>query len=292
VQLRNTSRLIIKGTYYILGNGITFEGNEIEILPYLKIRKVNKLSVFDLAGLGAKGFKQWSLIEPFCYLKNNFEIVSSENESSFGYDILNRAWLLNTLLVLRKKTNINSIALLNKSWNDLKKIDNVEANLCDYHVKMLKVETLNELNIDTGDIKWIRDYYENTNTLAFEYEKFRYALEVINSWRYCVDIKSGIAILWAAIESIVDVSIEISYRLSLSISSLLYERGDERIKKFKEIKKLYGLRSKVVHGSNLKDSEIEKTLIESFELLSELVVYMIEKNKMVKDDDFQTAIFK
>jgi hypothetical protein len=284
--------MITKGTYYILGNGITFEEDEIEILSYLKIRKVSKLSVFELAGLGAQGFKQWSLIEPFCYLKNNFEIISSENESSFGYDILNRAWLLNTLLVLRKKTSINSIALLNQSWNKLKDINNVQANLCDYHVKMLKTESLNELNVENGDIEWIKKYYENANTLAFENEKFRYALEVINSWRYCVDVKSAIAILWAAIESIVNVSIEISYRLSLSISSLLYERGDERIQKFKEIKKLYTLRSKVVHGSNLKDSQIEKALVESFELLSELIVFMIEKNKLIKDIDFENAIFK
>lgn len=292
MQLQNTSKMITKGTYYILGNGITFEEDEIEILSYLKIRKVSKLSVFELAGLGAQGFKQWSLIEPFCYLKNNFEIISSENESSFGYDILNRAWLLNTLLVLRKKTSINSIALLNQSWNKLKDINNVQANLCDYHVKMLKTESLNELNVENGDIEWIKKYYENANTLAFENEKFRYALEVINSWRYCVDVKSAIAILWAAIESIVNVSIEISYRLSLSISSLLYERGDERIQKFKEIKKLYTLRSKVVHGSNLKDSQIEKALVESFELLSELIVFMIEKNKLIKDIDFENAIFK
>ena len=157
---------------------------------------------------------------------------------------------------------------------------------------MLKIESLNEIKVETEDVQWLKDFYENANTLAFENEKFRYALEVINSWRYCVDIKSAIAILWAAIESIVDVSIEISFRLSLSISSLLCERGDNRIKKFKEINKLYGLRSKVVHGSNLKDSEIEKALDESFQLLSELIVYMIEKNKMVKNDDVQTAIFK
>lgn len=292
MQLRNTLEFITEGTYYILGNGVTFEGDEIEILPYLRIRKVKELSVFELAGLGAKGFSQWSLIAPFCYLKTNFEIISSENESTFGYDILNRAWLLNTLFVLRKKININSVALLNQSWNDLKNVNDLKANLCDYHIKMLQIESLNELKVENADVKWIKDHYENANTLAFENEKFRYALEVINSWRYCVDVKSAIAILWAAIESIVNVSIEISYRLSLSISSLLCERGDERIKKFKEIKKLYGLRSKVVHGSNLKESDVEKALVESFELLSELVVYMIENNKLIKSEDFENAIFK
>lgn len=283
--------MTIKETWFILGNGIYFEKDEVEILPYLKLRKINKLSVFELAGLGAKGFQQWSLIEPFCYLENNFEIISSENDSTFGYDILNRAWLLNTLLVLRNKTTINSIALLNQSWNNLKDINDVKANLCDYHIKMLKISSLSELKIEDNDIKWLNKHFEIANILAFKHEKFRYSLEVLNSWRYCVDLKSAIAIIWA-IENIVDVSSEITYRLSLSISSLLHDRGEKRIEKFKEIKKLYNLRSKVVHGSNIKEVEIENALVGSFKLLSELVNYMIENNKMISENDFESAIFK
>lgn len=281
-----------KGTWYILGNGIYFEEDEVDILPYLKLRKVNKLSVFELAGLGAKGFQQWSLIEPFCYLKNNFEIISSENGSTFGYDVLNRAWLLNTLFVLRRKTSINSIALLNKSWNNLKTLNDIHANLCDYHVKMIRVDSLNEFKIENSDIHWLKEYFETANFLAFKHEKFRYSLEVLNSWRYCVDLKSAIAIIWAAIESIVDVSTEITYRLSLSVSSLLYARGEKRVDKFKEVKKLYNLRSKVVHGSNLNDNDIENALAASFNLLSELVSYMIENNRMITENEFETAIFK
>ncbi|CAH0242727.1 HEPN domain-containing protein [Chryseobacterium sp. Bi04] len=284
--------MITEVTWFILGNGIFLEDNEIEILPYLKIRKVNKLSIFELAGLGAKGFQQWSLLEPFCYLTNNFEIISSENKSTYGYDILNRAWLLNTLLVLRKKTTTNSIALLNHSWNNIKDAKEVKANLCDYHINMLQISSFNNLNMEKSDICWLKEHFEIANTLAFKYEKFRYSLEVLNSWRYCVDIKSAIAIIWAAIESIVDVSSEITYRLSLSISSLLYERGEKRIEKFKDIKKLYGLRSKVVHGSNLKDNDIENALVGSFNLLSELVTYMIENNQIIAEKDFESAIFK
>ncbi len=250
------------------------------------------MSVFELAGLGVKGFNQWSLIEPFCYLKNNFEIVSSENENTFGYDILNRAWLLNTLLVLRKKTMINSIASLNQSWNNLKELHDVQANLCDYHINIIKINSLNQHNIEDADINWLKEYFEIANILAYNHEKFRYSLEVLNSWRYCIDLKSAIAIIWAAIESIVDVSSEITYRISLSISSLLYSRGKKRIDKFKEIKKLYSLRSKVVHGSNIKDIDIENALIGSFDLLSELVNYMIENNKMLTEQDFESAIFE
>lgn len=285
----------MEGTWHILGNGIHLQKKEVEFLPYLKVKKIENLSVFELASLGAKGFNQWALIEPFCYSSNLFEIVSLENNSELGYDVVNRAWLLNTLLVLRNHTQINSIALLNRSWNDIKDLDKnteIKANLCDYHVSMLQINTLQQPILNDMDVLWISKNFETVNHLAYKSEKFRYALEVINSWRYCVDVRSAIAIIWAAIESIVVVSSEITYRLSLSISSLLIERGDKRIGKFKEIKSLYNLRSKVVHGSNIKGSEVEDALIGSFNLLSELIVFMIEKNKVIEELDFTNAIFK
>lgn len=195
--------MTLEGTWFILGNGVQFLKDEIEFLPYLKIRKVEKLSVFDLAGLGAKGFNQWALVEPFCYKKDLFEIVTSENNSKNGYDILNRAWLLNTLLVLRKHIQINSVALLNRSWNDIKDLDKniiVQANLCDYHVSMLHTEA-NKTHLNEEDILWIFKHFEIANILANKNEKFRYALSVTNSWRYCVDLRSAIAIIWAAIEA-------------------------------------------------------------------------------------------
>jgi hypothetical protein len=290
-----SNEFIQKGTWFILSNGLDFDKEEIEFLPYLKIRKVKKISVFDLASLGAKGFSQWALIEPFCYNKNKFEIISQENDSTSGYDILNRAWLLNTLLVLRSKPAINSIALLNRSWSDIKNIgekDIVQTNLCDYHVRMLRISGFNQSMITYEDTNWIRRYFETVNNLANKNDKFRYALEVLNSWRYCVDAKSAIAIIWAAIESIIDVSSEIVYRLSLSISALLCERGDQRISKFNEVKSLYNLRSKTIHGSNLKEAEIATALLGSFKLLSELVIYMTENNNIIKEEHLTDAIFR
>jgi hypothetical protein len=48
----------------------------------------------------------------------------------------------------------------------------------------------------------------------------------------------------------------------------------------------------VVHGSNLKDNDIENALVGSFNLLSELVNYMIENNQIITENDFESAIFK
>lgn len=288
-----------KTTWHILATGLSFDEDEIYLSDYLKIVKLqNKLSVFDLAAAGSKGFREWAMLEPIA-VSCNFEIVSTQNPKlQKGYDSLNRAWLLNTLLVLRRKLKINSLACSTYSWNNVagisktdKKLEEFEGNLLDFHTKFFTLPAIQEDRISTADIKWVKKYFEIANSLAAQDDNFRFGIETINSWRFAKDYRSSIAILWAAIESIIGVSSEITFKLSLSVSSLLIDRGELRKIKFNQIKKLYGLRSKVVHGSDLKSTEIEKAISESYLLLCDLINYMIEKNKVITKQDLEKAIF-
>lgn len=287
---------------FVLGNGIEMKSKEIDFLPNLKMKRIDpEISVFDLAAAGAKGFREWAMLEPISS-SCRFEIISINDGINFGYDVLNRAWLLNTLLVLRKKLKANFIACSAYSWNKIAgfqkrsvgndlKLPTFRGNLLDFHTKIIQLPNLESSVIEESDIEWIKNHYEIANSLAAKNDNFRFALETINSWRYAKDIKSSIAIIWAAIESIVGVSSEIVFRLSLNISSLLEGRGEGRLNKFNQVKKLYGLRSKVVHGSDLKPNQIGVAIEESFVLLNDLVNYMIEKNKIITKTDFEEAVF-
>lgn len=291
-----------KDTWFILGNGIEMEAREIEFFPNLKIAYIESaISIFDLAAVGAVGFREWAMLEPISS-SCRFEIISMENDFVLGYDTLNRAWLLNTLLVLRKKINAKFIACSSYSWNEIAgfqkravgknlKLPPFKGSLLDFHMKSIQLPQIENSTINEDDVLWIKKYYEIANSLAAENNNFRFALETISSWRYSKDIKSAVAIIWAAIESVIGVSSEIVFRLSLNISSLLEERGEARIRKFNEIKKLYGLRSKVVHGSDLKPDQLGIAISTSILLLSDLVIYMIEKNKVIVESDFEKAIF-
>jgi hypothetical protein len=108
-----------KDCWFVIGNGIEMESQQIEFLPNLKINRINsEISVFDLAAAGAKGFREWAILEPIsssCHV----EIESINEGISTGYDVLNRAWLLNTMLVLRKKLKSNFIAYSSYSWNEI-----------------------------------------------------------------------------------------------------------------------------------------------------------------------------
>lgn len=289
-------------SWFVLGNGVEISCQEIEFLPNLKIRQIeNPISVFDLAAAGAKGFREWAMLEPISS-SCRIEILSINEGVNSGYDVLNRAWLLNTLLVLRRLLRINSLACSSYSWREIAghqkrsvgkniQLPRFQGSLLDYHPRMIQLPKLEKTKIDKIDVKWITNNFETANHLASKDNNFRFALETINSWRYAKDLKSAIAIIWAAIESIIGVSSEIVFRISLNISSLLETRGESRLKKFNEIKKIYGLRSKVVHGSELKSSQVDVAIEGSFAILADLLIYMIEKNKVISESDFEKAIF-
>lgn len=63
--------------------------------------------------------------------------------------------------------------------------------------------------------------------------------------------------LFVALESLFEADTEISYRLSLCVSCYLYTEMIERKKCFEKIRKAYGMRSKIVHGS-LSDKDLAK----------------------------------
>lgn len=289
----------VDSTWFVLAKGMSIDEEEIEIIPSIKLKKIPQpITIFDLAAVGAKGFHQWSLLGTISELCT-VEFVSNPVNTS-GFDTLNRVWLLNVLLILRNKISLNAIVSSKYSWtevagvtkrDDLEKLKKFQGCLLDYHSTVIVLPDINEHRLNSNDVKWINRYYEIANQLAAKDKNFYFALTTLHTWRYTSNMKSSVALLWAAIESIIGASSEIVFRISLNVASILKPRGETRYRKFEEIKKLYNLRSKVVHGSMLKDEEMEMAVKQSFELLRDLVVYMIESGKIITNDDFKLAIF-
>ncbi len=101
----------------------------------------------------------------------------------------------------------------------------------------------------------------------------------------------AIAQLWSGIEALFGISSELVYRISLQIASLLEARGIARQAKFDQVRKLYGTRSKAVHGEELSDDKLNQAMLESFDILNKLLLVNIEKGRPFTQDDFEEAIF-
>ena len=165
-----------------------------------------------------------------------------------------------------------------------------KGQLLEVHTSLLAPENVKTI-LTKEDAHWINDNYEKFNYLAAKSERFRLALSAAVDWQYASGPRMAISQLWSGIESLFGISSELVYRISLQVASLLEERGMTRQDRFKQVRKLYGARSKAVHGEELSDDKLNKAMLESFDILNKLLLVNIEKGRPFTSDDFEEAIF-
>ncbi|MGA8849724.1 MAG: hypothetical protein WB564_07895 [Dehalococcoidia bacterium] len=307
------------GNWYILIWNLDVEELSLKLGSGVSIRRLDyHISVFDLAAAGAAGFREWAMLEPFlprCVC----EIETAQDAAiEPGYDTLNRAWLASALIKLKGFNAHLPLACSSYSWNfiagqqertkgifeeELKEkgvesaVNSPERALPPFKGQLLEVHTrlLVPENVKTiltkEDADWINDNYEKFNYLAAKSEGFRFALSAAVDWQYASDPRMAISQLWSGIEALFGISSEVVYRISLQVASLLEERGVARQDRFNQVKKLYGARSKAVHGEELSDDKLNKAMLESFDILNKLLLVNIEKGRPFTSDDFEAAIF-
>jgi hypothetical protein len=96
--------------------------------------------------------------------------------------------------------------------------------------------------------------------------------------------------LWSGIECLFKVSSEITRTLAM-YSALLLEQGDADLRYglFKEVKKAYGIRSKVVHGSNVSSEALEGAYLHASALLAKLLSKCVELSHVPSTEELDRA---
>ena len=305
-------------SWYILICNLDVEEQFFKLGPGVYIRRLNNnISVFDLAAAGAAGFREWAMLEPF--LPRCVCEIETGQETAIlpGYDTLNRAWLASGLIKLKGFNAHLPLACSSYPWDfiaghqertkgifevELKEkgveaavnspdraLPKFKGSLLEVRTKLLVPENAKTM-LSKEDADWIDDNFERFNYLAAKSEGFRFALSAAVNWQYASEPRMAIAELWSGIEALFGISSELVYRISLQVASLLEERGAKRKDRFNQVKKLYGARSKAVHGEELSDDKLHKAMIESFDILNRLLLVNIEKGRPFKSDDFEEAV--
>jgi hypothetical protein len=288
------------GNWYVLVWGLPRPTEPLSLAPGITLRPLtNPLSIFDLAAAGAVGFRSWAILEPAAR-GCSCEIESAKDAATLpGYDTLNRAWLASSLLVLRGYTQQMCVACSTYSWNliaghqkiSTEQLQTFRGDLLDFHLKLQRNHNAKKGSVTPTDASWVNGHFPTFNKLASESESFRFALEAAVDWRYAKDARAAVSRLWSGIEALFGIKSELVYRISLYCACLQAKRGDGRIKKFHQVKELYDLRSKAVHGATLSDEEMASALNDSFELLSGLLLSTISRGRIPTSDDLDHAVF-
>ena len=82
-----------------------------------------------------------------------------------------------------------------------------------------------------------------------------------------------LALIWSGIEGLFQIDYELSFRLSLYVAKYLAPGNRAKLKAiFDEVKKLYGMRSKAVHGG--KFNSLSDSVKSSVGILRKLVKFV------------------
>ncbi len=309
-----------EGNWYVLLMGLPRPEAPLTLAPGLSLVPIESpLSVFDLAAVGAVGFREWAVLESISRVCTCEIETAKDSDVLPGYDTLNRAWLASALLVLRGFSRHLGVACSSYSWNlvaghqkrtshafqEQAKREGVEAaisrpkrdlpafkgNLLDFHARFLIDKDARTDPVSPDDAAWTFSHFGTFNRLASESEAFRLALEAAIDWRYAKEPRLAVGRIWSGIEAVFGVTSELVYRISSLCASLLEERGQPRKARFQAVKKLYNLRSKAVHGEPLPEEQLVSAMNDSSRLLRELLLLTIEKGHVLRVDDFDDALF-
>ena len=137
--------------------------------------------------------------------------------------------------------------------------------------------------ISEEDVLWLENHYKT----AYEFldkESFQTAVHTMASYRWHSVPRVRLAVIWSGIESLFNVNTEVSFRISLYIANFLGENETQAQEIFKQVRKMYSLRSSAVHGNKTKDN-IESAVVESANLLNRILRRCAELNKLPDVDN-------
>ncbi|GAG13892.1 unnamed protein product, partial [marine sediment metagenome] len=197
------------GNWYVLCWNLHISVDTVPLAPGLILKRLAEpLTVFDLAGLGSRGFREWAMLEPLLPLATTELLSTKDSDITPGFDTLNRAWLASALLTLRDYTKHLSVACSSESWNTVKEIRQAVSSevltgvgieksnkdtarkkkphyqILDFHRKLVLNENRKDSEISQDDLDWIYANYEAFNQLCSESEQFYFSLKASVDWRF------------------------------------------------------------------------------------------------------------
>jgi hypothetical protein len=220
-------------------------------------------------------------------ITHQLRVLDDSSDQRFHFDV---AWWIVSLLRVRSLAEFLVPAASDHSWSVIAGLGPKTCNVQFIEDVPTAKKIVKSKTVSVADLDWV-----GAHLLTFvgllEFENFRLAVDCLTTHPHQRSDRMMAAMLWSGIESLFSIHAELTFRLAVNIACLLEGPGNRRRDLYLRVKKLYGVRSKAVHGAKLSTQQLHEHVVEVRHLLSRLLCLMVEKGSMFSEDEIENAIF-
>jgi hypothetical protein len=218
------------------------------------------------------------------------ELVIEQPSGSPDPALFTVAWWLISAIRVRTLADFLVPAVADYSWST---IAGAPDSSC--HVQLLEDvprarSFAKGVTITSADLDWVSEHCLGFSRLL-QVPQFRLAVECLTTHPMESSVRMSAASLWAGFEALLGVTAELRFRISALLATYLRPPGAERLSLFRRLKKLYDVRSMIVHGAPVKDKAVVAHIQEVRGVLSELLCRITEGGRCPTGDEWEEALF-
>ena len=146
--------------------------------------------------------------------------------------------------------------------------------------------------VSEDDLKWVSNNLSCLRNLLLTSPAFGLAADALMSHNHAPNNRLTATALWSGIEALFDISAELRFRLASYVATVLEKRGAARLQKYRDIKRLYDARSKIVHGATMDDAALVQHILDVRNVLSLLLCFVIERGAILSSDEVEELLFE
>jgi Apea-like HEPN len=199
----------------------------------------------------------------------------------------------NAIAALRIRSDCEFLVpgVADRSWDTVAgcEFDECWALALEDNPRAIRLNTASDSHLSHEDAAWVERSLGKLLELRAE-RRFHFALESLSDSQSLSDLRMMTAMLWSGLEALIDVSQEIRFRISALLATLTTTRGPDRYSAYKEILKLYDVRSKAVHGAQLTKSELVRHVLAVKALLRQCLSTTLDHGGIYSRDDLEEEL--
>jgi hypothetical protein len=223
-------------------------------------------------------------------IQHELVVVCPEGEDECSQQAFNLAYWLISALRVRSLAEILVPVVADHSWSCIAGITDQSCR-AQFIEDVPRARRLDEVvEVTLLHLEWVREYLGDFDRLGAE-PRFRLAVHAFCNHNHTDDTRIMAATLWSGIEALFGIQHELRFRLAAFVAAVLEPRGEARRDLYKRLKRMYDIRSKAVHGSQMEAADLDAHVLETRRLVSRLLCAFTEAQRVYTEQEIEDLLF-